>query len=481
MSGRPVCLVQPPVSFDNPAPCLDDKQYGLGLLALSAWLQRHGFAVAGIHAPLALHAGSNADDVCREIVALDPLLIAIGLNWVHFSQGAIELAGKLREKLPSCPIVLGGQHATLFASEIASQHADCVDGVIRGEAEIPLLELSRMLQAHGRIVRDIPGLVTPDRNPDACAVTRIDDLPVYSYTSLHPAPLRRDVAALSTTRGPCPFACSWCVEPVVGRLQGRKKLQFHSARHIAEQIAALLDEGIDRFTIQDNFFVGGDKNLIALSDELLRRGIRPKHMNVFAHPDSFGSEGLQALAACCLRASIDYGVETGSVRVAALNGRDMDPVQVTEQMRITVDAGVEPYTWWMVGLPGEDFDALSETEDLILQTMHAGGVPRWVSPLILFPKTPIHADAERYAVQPRFTTFQDYTSFSRTTLAEAVLFGDAIAHRTAQATRQQIVDASQRLRRFIIAHLDVLTKFYRQQHLRPDLAAVQSRVAQSFF
>lgn len=482
MSARPICLVQPPASFSNRSPCLDDKQYGLGLLALASWLEKNGFETFGLHVPLSLRSGLTDEDVCRSIIDKNPLLVAIGLNWVHFSDGAIEIARMVKRRLPNCPVFLGGQHASLFASEIAIKNRDCIDGVIKGEAEIPLLQLARAVASEGRVVGTIPGLVQGDGSSvEAAVVQQIDDLPVYSYSSLNPPPLQPDVGALSTARGACPFNCSWCVEPVVGRLQGRKKLQFHSSKHIVDQIEGLLAEGIDRFTIQDNFFVGGDKKLVALSEELVRRGIRPRHINVFAHPDSFGPRGLKALAACCEKASIDYGVETGSVRVANINNRKLEPDKVVEQIEAAVDAGVEPYTWWMVGLPGEDSTALAETENLILRTMKAGGVPRWVSPLILFPKTPIHEEPDRFGVKARFKGFEDYAAFSRTTLTEAVLFSDVMTHETREATIEGIVEASQRLRRFIVGHLYLLKNFYADHRLQPDLGSVQSRVLQSFF
>ncbi len=254
-----------------------------------------------------------------------------------------------------------------------------------------------------------------------------------------------------------------------------------SAVHIVDQMQALMEEGIHRFTIQDNFFVGGDRKLVALSEEMTRRGTQPKHLNIFAHPESYGDEGFAAFAASSEKASLDFGVETGSVRVAEINHRRLDPDHVIRQTESAVENRVELYTWWMVGLPGEDDAALAETEDLILHTMEVGGVPRWVSPLILFPKTPIHETPEAFGVTTRFKNFEDYTAFSRTTLAEAVLFSDTIGHETREASREGITEASLRLRKFIARHMDCLRRFYADRPVSPDLSTVEGRVLQSFF
>jgi len=446
-----------------------------------AWLQEQGFAVEGIHIPLMFHKGVSADNVIESIVAKAPILVAIGLNWVHFSRGAIETARRLRILMPELPIIIGGQHAGLFADEIASANTDLIDGVIRGEAEVPLLRIAMALSNGEKIPINVPGFHTGHMAalpPEV--IEDLDSLPVYSYRSLKPPPLQPDVAAISTARGACPYRCAWCIEPVVGRMQGRKRLRFHSADRIVDQIEALAEEGISRFTIQDNFFVGGDSKLVALADALKRRGVKPKHLNVFAHPDSFTADGISAFAGCCDLGSLDYGIETGSPRVAAVNNRRLDPDEVVDRVATAVSLGVEPYSWWMAGLPGEDDDALSETKELIARTMDVGGIPRWVSPLILFPQTDIHLFPDRYGVRCRFESFADYAVFSEISLAEAVMFSEAITHETAEATRDEITAAAQQLRRYIVDNLYRLYRAYAVSARTPDLAGVEARIRQSF-
>lgn len=479
---RPVYLIQPPANLSGRKPCLDDTQYGLGLLALSAWLEQHDFKALGLHVPLALYHGFALDELVNMVAQGKPLLVAIGMNWVHFSQGAIELATLIKRALPECPIVVGGQHASLFAAEIMARHGAVIDGVIVGEAERPLLAACRSLRENGSMDVDVPGLARPDGSMGAPSVVpEIDALPLYSYRALRPRPRQEDVAALSTTRGACPFRCAWCIEPVVGRVQGRPRLSFHSSARIADQIERLMGEGIDRFTIQDNFFVGGDRHLINLALTLRKRRLRPRHLNLFAHPDSYGRAGFLALAESCERSSVDFGVETGSVAVARKNHRTLDPDGVVASIDAAVVAGVEPYTWWMVGLPGEGPDELAETEQLIERTMHAGGIPRWVSPLILFPKTPIHEQPHDYGVSLRFRGFDDYARFSTTTLSEALTFSDVQTHHTEQASADEIGQASRRLRRFIAERFGLLEDFYRGHAQPPDLASTRQRVAASFF
>ncbi len=482
MDPRPVVFLQPPADFANSRPCLDDKQYGLGILALMAWMERHGFSVVGLHLPLAFHSGVDWTQIEERLAGIRPLVFALGLNWVHFSAGALQLAERLKKRFPEVPVVVGGQHATLFADEVLREGSGSVDAVIVGEGERPLLGLCRALRDGNGIPEELPGLARPAAPAAAPDVEpQVDTLPPYSYRSVWPEAQDTSAGALSTARGACPYRCAWCIEAVIGKLQGRRKLIFHSPARIADQVEKLLAEGVTRFTVQDNFFVGGDRLISAVAEELAQRNLRPAHLNVFAHPESYSEEGFAALAAVAERASVDFGVETGCPEVAGRNHREMDPAQVVAAVETAMRCGVEPYTWWMVGLPGESEVSLRRTEELIRSTMGAGGIPRWVSPLILFPGTAIFRNPEAYGVALRFTGFHDFMRFSTTTLAEALLFQDLSTHSLRGVPESWTGDASLHLRRFIHSRFDLLEARYPPtERLRPDLDAARRTIAQSF-
>lgn len=65
-------------------------------------------------------------------------------------------------------------------------------------------------------------------------------------------------------------------------MQGRGKIDFRSPARIVDQIEALREEGINRFTIQDPFFVEKDRRLVRLADELMRRNVSPT-ISTFSH------------------------------------------------------------------------------------------------------------------------------------------------------------------------------------------------------
>jgi radical SAM superfamily enzyme YgiQ (UPF0313 family) len=468
---RPVCLVQPPVSLENPSPCLDDKQFGLGMLALAAFLKSRGIETFGVHVPLALARGQTVEQVVSAIQQRDPGVFAIGLNWLHFSRGAIQFARLLKRAVPDALIVIGGQHATLFADALVEFAPDTIDAVICGEAELPLYDICRCYLASGKIEKGIPGVILCRERPSErrpSVIPDVDSLPLYSYRDLQPAPFDAGTAALTTGRGPCPFRCAYCVEPTIGQLQGRDRLVLQSAERIAEQIASLMSEGIHWFSIQDAFFVAGDKLVIELASVLARRGLRPAHFNVFAHPGSYTIDGLRALASIADIATIDYGAETGSCAVASLARRPTQPDRIVPSVEWAVAAGVIPYTWWLVGLPGEDASTMADTKKLIAGTMLAGAAPRWVSPVILFPQTAMWQQAAQFGLRTLFESFDDYSRFSDRTLAESRVSSNLITHCAADELPDQILSRCRELNRFISANMEIVKRFYRDRPASPS-------------
>jgi len=120
------------VSLENASPCLDDKQFGLGMLALAAFLKSRASRPS---CSCSSRVGARPDGGAGRIrnPATRPGVFAIGLNWLHFSRGAIQFAQLLKRAVSDALIVIGGQHATLFADALVEFAPDTIDAVICGE------------------------------------------------------------------------------------------------------------------------------------------------------------------------------------------------------------------------------------------------------------------------------------------------------------------------------------------------------------
>lgn len=112
-----------------------------GILYLAGYLRRHG-----IQAHVRLHDGDESDDqVARSLAALvthvRPRLVGISLKWFHHLARALLIARTLRTIDPEVRIVLGGNTASYFWQDLIAW--DCVDHVVLGDGEVPLLSLCR--------------------------------------------------------------------------------------------------------------------------------------------------------------------------------------------------------------------------------------------------------------------------------------------------------------------------------------------------
>jgi hypothetical protein len=110
-----------------------------GILYLASYLRR-----GGIEAFVRLYDGDETEqEVTRSLEALvarvRPRLVGISLKWFHHVHRALLLARTLRRIDPSIRIVVGGNTASYWWREL---HAfDCIDDIILGDGERPLLAL----------------------------------------------------------------------------------------------------------------------------------------------------------------------------------------------------------------------------------------------------------------------------------------------------------------------------------------------------
>ncbi len=112
-----------------------------GILYLAGFLRRHG-----VEAFVRLYDGDETDDeVARTMAGLvafvRPRLVGISLKWYHHLPRALLLARTLRKLDPGLRIVVGGNTAAYFWRDLVAE--PCVDDVVLGDGEQPLLSLCR--------------------------------------------------------------------------------------------------------------------------------------------------------------------------------------------------------------------------------------------------------------------------------------------------------------------------------------------------
>lgn len=112
-----------------------------GILYLASYLRR-----GGIEAFVRLYdLDETEDEVVRSLEALvarvRPRLVGISLKWFHHVHRALLVARTLRKLDPAIRVVVGGNSASYWWREL---HAfDCIDHLVLGDGELPLLALAQ--------------------------------------------------------------------------------------------------------------------------------------------------------------------------------------------------------------------------------------------------------------------------------------------------------------------------------------------------
>lgn len=158
------------------------------------------------------HYGQSFEAIAAELAELKPDLVGIAALFTPYYREALEVAVRVK-KHRAVPVVMGGSHVSAVPESVLTH--PCVDYVIRGEGERPLVELLRCLQGHQRLA-DVPNLgykhgqrlrfnaIEDNYALDALPFPELNDFSPLSYT-LAGKPLTFIITSRS-----CPHKCSFC-------------------------------------------------------------------------------------------------------------------------------------------------------------------------------------------------------------------------------------------------------------------------------
>jgi B12-binding domain/radical SAM domain protein len=237
----------------------------LGVLSIAQHLAKNGLQVKIVN--LAERTlDSPSFEVEPFVKSLRARVFAIDLHWAVHSNGAIKTAEICKQLHPNSFVVLGGLTASYFSQEII-ESSRFVDGVIRGEAEEPMVTLvDRLIK--GRPLDEVPGLTYRDSNggvrvsQQPQARMEIDE---YDYTNLSLIEPRNRLLNLASgarrvrvwnlpvCRG-CTLNCATCggSEYAYQKILMRETPSFRSARRMVEDFQRLDEQDINMiFMFQD--------------------------------------------------------------------------------------------------------------------------------------------------------------------------------------------------------------------------------------
>jgi radical SAM superfamily enzyme YgiQ (UPF0313 family) len=252
----------------------------MGLLGLADLLQRNNISTEVVHLGVELIEDPSFS-ILDHIKKKNPKIVAFDLHWHHQSYDILELAKKVKEAFPSVYLLLGGFTASFFHEEIL-RNFDVIDGVIRGEAEGPILELADAVlrrekdlfsisnltwRRNGRIMINPLSYVASEADLNRISFTNFPLLKNYStYIRYIGQPfyvkgvskeknfwmysLKSPIYHLTLGRG-CPVQCTWCSGNIPSQktITGRKEVTFRGVEEVLQTIQEALSFGYETFHI----------------------------------------------------------------------------------------------------------------------------------------------------------------------------------------------------------------------------------------
>jgi radical SAM superfamily enzyme YgiQ (UPF0313 family) len=413
----------------------------VGLFGIADYLRQNGRNTEIIHLGVErLRYGEiNLERILAE---RNPDIVGLSLHWHFQAYDVIEVAKKIKQVRPDIAVVLGGFTATTFAEEILKTY-DCVDFVIRGESEVPILELHAQY-CSAKVYDQVPNLAYRDGrsvklNPVTYVAnedllnsisftdfTLMKDYPIFvesfsrymNITGLSDS-LQRSILLYNRKGYPvflgrgCLNACGYCGggRESQAKISGRTCL---SLRSVAAVTASL--EDVQRFGFEMVFLsydplpcALAETFYLALFQQVKQRGIRlafdierwdlPTRQFIRAVRDKLPSGSVISLT-----------LTSASEKVRRKNGLfAFDNRSLEECLTIMDEEGVPCVLFFAIGLPfetAEDLRATADYQEYVRNRFKR--VKLMTSMIEIEPGSPLSNNPDAFDVQLHRSTFADY-------------------------------------------------------------------------
>jgi radical SAM superfamily enzyme YgiQ (UPF0313 family) len=378
-----ILLIQPPYPFaEFPKP-------SLALMSLGAVLRQEGVEVQVLDL---LSTHYSLKKIEERMGCFQPDIVGITCVTMNFPVAAKTLQ-HCKHIAPGITAIIGGPHVTFTVEETLGSLPE-VDVIVRGEGEETLKELALALDEGGNLGK-VRGLAFRDNR----TIVQTEDRPLIQDLDRLPLPARtlfplsrylamRTPASVLSSRG-CPTGCSFCLGyRMVGR-QGR----FRNPLRVVDEIESTHHLGFDEFCIDDDLFTRNRRHVLAICDEIIRRGLAIK-LYIFARVDTVDETLLRKMkdAGCAM---ICYGLESGNQKILDRANKRATLEKARRAVQITKDAGIAVLGSFILGLPGETRETMEET----IRFAQSLGVPHGFHLLSPFPGTRIRERADEYGIK----------------------------------------------------------------------------------
>ncbi len=454
--------------------------YGIpiGYVSMAEYVERHGYKVRIFNLAEYMLTNKNfdPDEFIQETKAR---YYCIGLHFCVHSQGALEIARISKIHHEDSSIIMGGLTATTFSNELINHNY--VDFVIKGEAEIPLLNI-----LEGKNNSEIPNLLYKDENGkikenketwiannlDDFSFTRLDLItPNNLLTSIHTELGIKKHWMIPICRG-CIFNCVSCggSKYSYSNLFNRDKPTFRSEEKIVDDFQKLSEQGINSVFLFMDMRMGGKKYWKSLVKTLSSNDLCIEYLTLelFTPGDK---EFLSDIACLNKKLTVSFSIspESGNDNVRSIHGRHYKNEELLETVRFCRKNGLGIGVFFMFGLANQTMDSLEDTYDLFVKLNDINSEPgsgpgvriQFGEMLLLDPGSSAFDNPEKHGYKLTFNILQNYINGM-----SSPAWTDWLSYETTELNKEEIL-------RLPIYFRDKLVNFY---HSRGIISNEQAEI-----
>ncbi|MHB8170248.1 MAG: B12-binding domain-containing radical SAM protein [Thermincolia bacterium] len=348
----------------------------LGIIRVASLLDREAYEIKLMDFPLKIKQkeippGPDFYQRCALMILAEGFDIIAFTTLSSNYASVLNIARHVKLLNKELPIVLGGQHATLYASETLSRF-DCIDYIIMGDGEVPFKLLADKLSGINKQIdfKDIPGLCFKhaDGKVYLSRPYLLEDmqyLPPMNYDFINLTAYRDNSSSftllIESGRG-CGHNCIIC-----SCCYNINKTRLRSVDSIIEEIVSLKQKNeVDEFYLYD-LFLYPESEIVKFCEKIRERNIVIRWFSR-ARIDALSPKLLETIySAGCTKLLVNpESLKTNNGKTFRRN-RIIDFPRCQEVLAYAGNIGIGTTVYLTLGYPDDSEEFVNQLMSLILE------------------------------------------------------------------------------------------------------------------
>jgi radical SAM superfamily enzyme YgiQ (UPF0313 family) len=433
------------ILYVHPTKAIENTLYTImpvGVIGLANMLIKAGYTLKGINLGVEKSIKRNYS-IEDDLKAIKYKVLLMDLHWYEHSFGVMQIARISKEINTHIPVVIGGMSATIFADQILKDFS-CIDYIVKGDSEQPLLMLMDSLLKDGCNKKDIPNIAFREKasivnkeisyccqNFDEIDFTSLgflrNNIFYYNASTSGLDRVEEKNFWLCIARG-CIFNCSYCCGSHCNSkmLFGRDTLLVRSKTKIVEDIKVIYEKGVKKINPTHDFEIFGRQYYTELFALLREDNIKPGlYLECFQLPSFHFLE--EIMSTFDIKATtIAISPLTADQKIRNENGKKFSNEEMFKLLDYLVKNNITTQLYYSMNVPGENENTFQDTLNqiqYIIENYPLRLLKFCCQGVVVDPMAPVRKKNQDIKIE--LETFMDYYNYCKNNLKFYVGYQDS--------------------------------------------------------